>query len=232
VSESAPRQRLAPDADATTMTAETYGPLKAACEDVVLDAFGSRAVVARCGFIVGPHDQSDRFTYWVTRCARGGRMLAPEGPGTPMQFIDVRDLAAFVVRMLESGGHGVFNITGLPGEVTFGTLFDCGARAAGMQPEIVWLDHEAIARAGLQQSDIPLWIEEPVVMRKFLNLSVDRAVAAGLKLRPLEDTVRDTLAWARSRPADYSMAAGITAGREAAALTAASSSSLGHAERR
>ena len=101
--------------------------MKAACEDVIIDAFGSRAIVVRCGFIVGPNDQSDRFTYWVTRCARGGRMLAPEGPTTPAQFIDVRDLAAFIVHALETGEHGVFNVTGRPGEITFGMLFECAA---------------------------------------------------------------------------------------------------------
>jgi 2'-hydroxyisoflavone reductase len=223
VDESAPRQTLAPEADSTKMTPETYGPLKAACEDVVLDAFSSRSIVARCGFIVGPNDKSDRFTYWVTRSARDGRMLAPEGPATPLQFIDVRDLAAFIVHLLESQSHGVFNVTGQPGKVTFGTLFECSAQIAGTHPEIVWLDHDALARAGLQQSDIPLWIDEPAVMRTFHNLSVKRAIAAGLKLRPLEDTVRATLAWAQTRPPDYLMKAGLTSERESEALTTRSS---------
>lgn len=102
IDENAPKALLPPAADPATVTLETYGPLKARCEDVVLDAFPGGATILRCGLMVGPLDRSDRFTYWVVRCARAGRMLAPEGPQSPMQFVDVRDVAAFVVRAIET----------------------------------------------------------------------------------------------------------------------------------
>jgi 2'-hydroxyisoflavone reductase len=222
IDENVPRATLPPEADVTTMTPETYGALKALCEDVVLDAFVDRATILRCGLMVGPYDPTDRFTYWVVRYARSGRMLGPEGPQTPMQFIDARDMAAFVVHALEGQSGGIFNLTGLPETTTFGTLFAECARVAGVQPEIVWLDRDAIARAGLKEwEEIPLWIADPEFMRKFHNAGVDRALAAGLAFRPLADTVRDTLAWAQTRPADYRGKHGMTAEREAEALATA-----------
>lgn len=226
--ESAPRVMLAPGADATTMTPDTYGALKALCEDVVLDSFGNRATVLRCGLMVGPHDPTDRFTYWVYRCSRGGRMLAAGGPGTPMQFIDARDMAAFVVRVLNAEIGGVFNLTGQPDTVTFGALFSRCAQVSGVEPDVVWLDRDAVARAGLKEwQDVPLWLADGPFMRKFLNAAVDRALAAGLSLRPLTDTVRDTLAWANGRPTDYQFKYGLDAQREAEALATAGAPSSG-----
>lgn len=222
IDESAATIDLAPGADEAVMTPETYGALKVRCEDIVVNAFGTDATILRCGIMVGPHDESDRFTYWVARCARGGRMLAPGDPSEPMQFIDVRDVAAFVVRVVEGRKSGVLNVTGIPGAVTFGTLLEHACRAAGTQPEIVWLDREAIALTGLEQwKDIPLWIEDAAFMRKFNELVVDRALRAGLTLRPLDDTIVDTLTWARTLPSDYEMKHGMTPEREAEALALA-----------
>jgi 2'-hydroxyisoflavone reductase len=207
------------------VTPETYGALKVLCEDIVVDAFGKNHTIVRCGLMVGPHDRSDRFTYCVARCARGGRMLAPAGPDEPMQFIDVRDVAAFVVRALENRTSGVFNVTGLRGTVTFGKLFEHVAGVVNGWPEIVWFDREAIVRSGLEEwKEIPLWINDAKAMRKLHAVVVERALSSGLTLRPLDDTVRDTLAWAQTRPSDYVMKHGMTPEREAEALSASESS--------
>ncbi len=219
IDESAATVVLAPTADETVMTPETYGGLKVRCENVVVNAFGADATILRCGIMVGPHDETDRFTYWVARCARGGRMLAPGDPNEPMQFIDVRDFAAFVVRVVEGRKSGILNVAGLPGAATFGKLFEHACRAAATRPEIVWLDREAIARTDLEQwRELPLWIEDAAFMRKFNELIVDRALSAGLTLRPLDDTILDTLAWARTLPSGYQMKHGMTPAREVEAL--------------
>jgi 2'-hydroxyisoflavone reductase len=225
VDEAAATAVLAPNADDTVVTGETYGALKVLCEDVVADTFAENATIVRGGVMVGPYDTTDRFTYWVARCARGGRMLAPGGSNEPMQFIDVRDLAAFVVRLLENRTPGTLNVTGTPGTVTFGELFEFTIRVAGLRPDIIWLDRETIARSGLTVGidwcEIPLWIQDPGLMTKYHDVRVDRALAVGLKLRPLGDTVRDTLAWAQTRPSGYEMKHGMTLEREAEALAGA-----------
>lgn len=222
IDENATKATLPPGADTTKVTPETYGALKLSCEGRVLEAFGDRATILRCGLMVGPYDPTDRFTYWVLRCTRAGRMLAPGGLENPMQFIDARDVAAFTVPALENQTGGVFNVTGLPDATTFGTLFCECARVAGQRPEIVWLDPDAIARAGLQEwKDLPLWVADLEFMRTFHSVRVDRGLAAGLRFRPLAETVRDTIAWAQTRPADYRAKHGITAEREAQALAAA-----------
>lgn len=222
ITELSPRVTLAPDADRTTVTPESYGALKTLCEDVVETAFGARATVVRCGLIVGPYDRTDRFTYWVVRGARGGRIFAPEGPNEPMQFIDVRDLAAFAVRLLESDGQGVFNATGTPGGVTFGTLLKQATALSSQEAEIVWFGREAIRHTGLQPwQEIPLWIDDERLMQTLHSVSIDRALAAGLQLRPLAETVADTWAWAKTRPAGYVMKHGLTPEREASLWPAA-----------
>jgi 2'-hydroxyisoflavone reductase len=219
VTESSPLASLASDADRTTMTPETYGALKALCENVVVDRFGARSTIVRCGLIVGPHDRSDRFTYWVMRGARGGRILAPEGPDTRMQFIDVRDLAAFVVRTLENENGGIFNVTGVPGSVTLGATLELATALSTRDAEIVWCDRETIARTGLQPwQEIPLWIDDDHLMETLHAVSVDRALSVGLRLRPLAETISDTFEWASTRPSDHVMKHGMSPQREAEAL--------------
>jgi 2'-hydroxyisoflavone reductase len=221
VTESSPLMTLAPDADRTAMTPETYGALKVLCEEVVERQFGRGATLVRAGLIAGPYDRSDRFTYWVMRGARGGRVLAPDGPDAPMQFIDVRDLAAFVVRSLENGNEGAFNVTGMPGAVTFGTMLENATALGNGDAEIVWCSREAISRAGVEPwQQIPLWTDDEHLMRTLHAISIDRALAAGLHLRPLRETIADTFAWAQTRPANHVMKHGMTPEREAEALRA------------
>jgi 2'-hydroxyisoflavone reductase len=202
---------------AEVLSDDSYGGRKAACEKVVLSAFGPRALVARPGLIVGPYDPTERFPYWPRRLARGGRVLAPGAPDDPMQFIDVRDLGAFLV----GPAAGTLNVVGTP--VPFGELLAVCQSVTGSAAELVWVSTEDSIAAGADPDmGIPLWIGDPEW--KAANL-VDgsRARAAGLLTRPLTETVADTLAWdaARGGPAaepftaseERALLAGVSAGR-------------------
>ena len=181
-----------------------YGPLKALCEQAVQDAYGERALIIRPGFIVGPHDPTDRFTYWPVRVARGGRVLAPGPPERPLQFIDVRDLAGWIIRLLEDGRTGLFNATneGVPmGEVLAGA-------------DVEWVSDAWLVEQGVAEEHLPLWSAEPA-FAALHEADVSPAVAAGLTFRPHEETLRDTLAW---RGEDAELATGMSAEREAELL--------------
>ena len=166
---------------------ERYGPFKALCENVVQEVYGERALVIRPGLIVGPHDPSGRFTYWPHRLARGGEVLAPGPPERLAQFIDVRDLAEWIVRLLEDGHRGVFNATneGVPwGELLAGA-------------EVTWVPDEfLVAQEVGEWMELPLWIADPAFAGMQLT-DVSRAVAAGLRTRPVAETMRDTFALAQ-----------------------------------
>jgi len=172
-----------------------YGALKAACERVVDGVFGGRATSVRAGLIVGPHDPTDRFTYWPRRLAAGGDVLAPGSPEAPVQFVDARDLAAWLVLLAEHGPGGPFNATGPAEPLTFGRLLARTSAALGSGATLVWTDEQLIVDAGVQPwTELPLWIpgDEYAGMEQ---ADTSRARAAGLAFRPLEETVRDTLAW-------------------------------------
>ncbi|MGZ4380084.1 MAG: NAD-dependent epimerase/dehydratase family protein [Gaiellaceae bacterium] len=169
-----------------------YGALKALCEAEVERALPGRALLVRPGLIVGPDDPTDRFTYWPQRARRGGEILAPAPPERPVQFIDVRDLAEWMVRMAEAETTGVFNATGWPGEVTFGALLEtCGAE------EVTWVDEAFLVEQGAGEwMELPLWISPADrAWRDFQLVDVSRALAAGLTFRPLAETVRDVPEW-------------------------------------
>jgi 2'-hydroxyisoflavone reductase len=213
---------LAPlPAGVTENSPEAYGPLKARCEDVVRDVFDGRAIVARPGLIVGPHDPSDRFTYWPERAARGGTMLAPAPAERFVQFIDVRDVARFLVRAIEMGASGDFNVTGLPQATTMGDVVAASRAAAGVPSEVVWIGDEFLVLHGVGPwMELPLWIPDSAGLPGFANADVTRAIANGLLIRALADTVGDTLAWASTRPLSAVRKAGLSAEREAELLRA------------
>ena len=171
---------------------ENYGPLKALCERAATDVFGARALVVRPGFIVGPHDPTDRFVYWPRRVARGGTMIAPGRPERPMQFVDVRDLAAWMVGMVEQRAAGTYNATneGVP-------MGDLLAACPG-NVEVVWFDDTYLAEQGIEESDLPLWSADPKYVAMH-EADVEKAVKAGLTFRPYAETARDTLEWDRTR---------------------------------
>jgi 2'-hydroxyisoflavone reductase len=203
-----------------------YGPLKALVEEAVEAALPGRALIVRPGLIVGPFDNTDRFTYWPARFLRGGRVLAPGRPGRPVQFIDVRDLAEWMVRMVEAKATGTFQAVGPATLLTFGAVLDACARAAkerGAPPAtLAWVDDAfLVERAVAPWMGLPLWIpEEAGDMGGFMQANCAKAIAAGLTFRPLEETIRATLDWDAAHPPDAPRVAGIAAEKEAELLAA------------
>jgi 2'-hydroxyisoflavone reductase len=178
-----------------------YGALKALCEEAVRARFPD-AFVPRPGLIVGPWDPTGRFTYWPERLAAGGRVLAPAPPERPSQTIDARDLASWIVLAAEQGLAGAFNALG--GQTTLGAVLETCRTAAEADSELVWVAPDFLARHEVGEwLELPLWIEDPARQALF-TVPVERARAAGLRTRPLADTVADILAWLRSgnAPAD------------------------------
>jgi len=212
VDESAPVAELG-DPSTEEVTEETYGGLKALCERVVDEIYGERSLVVRPGLVVGPHDETDRFTYWVRRVARGGRVLAPGRPERSVQLIDGRDLGSWMVTLVEGGFHGVFNATGPADRLTMGELLERCRGVIGSDASFAWVPEAALLEAGVQPwTELPLWIPESDPESSLDSVDSARARTAGLTLRPLENTVRDTLVWDEGRGTD--MAAGLTARRE------------------
>jgi len=200
---------------------ETYGPLKALCEKAAEEAMPGRTLVIRPGLIVGPHDPTDRFTYWPQRVAQGGEMLAPGNPDQLVQFIDVRDLAEWTIRMVEARVTGVYHATGPDRKLTFGEFLQGARDALGSDAELRWVDESFLKEKGVGfWVELPLWIPESEGMAGFMAADCTKAIRAGLTFRPLAETVRDTQAWQLTRPADRPWKAGITREREVAVLRA------------
>ena len=206
---------------------ELYGPLKAACEDVARAAFPGAALIVRPGLIVGPYDVSDRFTYWPARLMRGGDVLAPGKPERVVQMIDVRDLAEWMVRMVERRVAGTIQATGPAHARTFGEVLAACARVArerGAPPaRFVWVDDAFLLAQGVGPwMELPLWIPaSDATMAGFMTENIAKALAAGLTFRPLEDTIKATLDWDATRPKDEPRKAGLAAEKEAALLAGA-----------
>jgi 2'-hydroxyisoflavone reductase len=220
VSEASPTPPLPPGASRTEVTGDTYGPLKASCERIVESTFRHRATIVRPGLIVGPHDPTDRFTYWPERFARGGDVLAPGIPQRPVQFIDARDLAAFVMRLLERNAGGTYNATSPQGLSTMGDVLAACADAARVASTVHWIDDEYLVEHGVAAwMDLPLWIPPSAGLPGLMNADVGPALVAGLTIRPLAHTVRDTLRWALTRPRNHIPKAGLTPQREAELLS-------------
>ena len=191
---------------------DSYGARKAACEDVVRNGFGERTTIVRPGLIVGPHDPTDRFSYWPKRIARGGRVLAPGDPSDPLQFIDVRDLGSFLVRLVEDDRAETFNATGEV--VTFGTFLEECRRVIGGDAKLVWVPSERLLAAGLDPwMGIPLWIGEPG-WEAANRVPIERALGAGLEFRALPETIRAALV-DETTP---TLSVGISSAREAELL--------------
>jgi 2'-hydroxyisoflavone reductase len=201
--------------------AGAYGGLKALCEKAAEAAMPGRVTNVRPGLIVGPNDGTDRFTYWPVRVARGGEVLAPNRPEDPVQFIDVRDLAAWIVRCLDMRTVGVFNATGNP--LPVGTLLDTCRTASGSDARFTWVDAAFLeARKVSAWSDLPCWLPPTGEDAGGNQVSNARAVARGLVFRPLKDTCKDTLAWWKAQPAERQakLKSGLTADRETSLLAA------------
>jgi 2'-hydroxyisoflavone reductase len=193
--------------------AEMYGPLKAVAETEAREQFREHTII-RPGLIVGPGDPTDRFTYWPVRVARGGDVLAPGEPSDPIQVIDVRDLAAFIVRAAERGTTGVFNVTGRSAPI--GDMLDAMRPLASKPVRFQFVDANRLEAGGVQPwTDMPVWFPPRGEMGGLGLVSIERALAAGLTLRPIADTARETLDWWRSLPPDrQKLRAGLSPDRE------------------
>jgi 2'-hydroxyisoflavone reductase len=191
---------------------ESYGALKADCERIVEDAFAEAATIVRPGLIVGPHDPTDRFTYWPVRIAAGGDVLAPGSPDDPVQFVDVRDLARWILDLTEDGAGGIFNATGE--SMPFERLLDECRSVSGSDVRFTWVPSDKLLEAGVEEwMGVPLWIASPG-WDAANRVVVERAVEAGLTFRPLAETIRDTLAWHAEREWPAAEGVGLSEERE------------------
>ncbi len=207
---------LPPGAPADEITGESYGPLKALCERAARNAFGERALILRPGLIVGPYDPTGRFTCWPVRVAEGGDVLAPAPPEQPVQVVDARDLAAFALDLLERDAGGTFDVVSPAGMLTLGGVLDACLTAAGGDARLVWVDEAFLLARGVEPwTELPLWTPG-ADMAGFQRSDVSRALAAGLAIRPIAETVADTLRWAQA--AAPGPGASMTRAREAALL--------------
>lgn len=215
VDESSPVGTLEDEAT-ETVDGETYGPLKALCERTVDRVFGERALHVRAGLIVGPNDPTDRFTYWPVRAWQGGPFLAPGDAKARVQFIDVRDLADWIVAATEAGRSGAFNVTGPAEPLTMRAFVSACAAASPEAATPVWVDDAFLTSEGVEPwTGLPLWLAGDS-----LRTNIDRVRATGITYRPLETTIRDTAGWAATRPADHAWRAGLPREREQALLDA------------
>lgn len=182
------------------LSSETYGAFKAMCEREVERVLPGRTLTIRAGLLVGPRDDVGRFTYWVRRVAEGGEVLAPGYPERPIQIVDARDVAAWIVQMAEVRHAGIFNVTGPRNALTFGSLLDTCAAATGSNARITWAPERFLLDEGVRPwVDMPLWPPEIPELRHFFEVDTTRAHRAGLRHRPLEQTVADTLEWAEAK---------------------------------
>ena len=171
-----------------------YGFHKAGCERAVVETFGDQSVILRPGVIVGPYEYVGRLPWWLRRIQRGGRVLAPGDPAQPIQVVDVRDVADFAVKTAEDDPSGVFNLAAPP-RTTFGSMLDACLRATGADAEFAWVRDEILTAHGVRQwTEVPLWRTHAGTWR----VSWEKAAAAGMRCRPIEQTVADTWAWMSS----------------------------------
>lgn len=202
------------DPDFEEVTGESYGPFKALCEQVAEEAMPGRVLNVRPGLIVGPYDPTDRFSYWLNRIAKGGEVLAPGPADAPVQFIDGRDLAVWLLDMITDNRTGTYNATGPDYFLSFVKMLSTIKEAVGGDADFTWVDPEFLFQDGVQPwMELPLWLG-PGEYEGMLATSVENAVGAGLSFRPLAETARDTMSWLRSRSADYQWKAGISLQRE------------------
>ncbi|PYJ71791.1 MAG: epimerase [Verrucomicrobia bacterium] len=199
---------------------KTYGPLKALSEKEAEKWFPGKTLIIRPGLIVGPRDETDRFTYWPARIGRGGEVLAPGTPNDPLQFIDARDLAEWTIRMVENREKGIYNATGPIKPLGIGEMLEEIKAALNSNATFTWLPYEFLKKHDVQSwSDMPVWAGDELGLAR---TKINRAIGKGLTFRPLADTTRDTLAWFKSLPQDRQshLKAGLSPEREAEVLSA------------
>jgi 2'-hydroxyisoflavone reductase len=196
---------------------EAYGPLKREAELIALGKLGDRALILRAGLLVGAGDYTDRLTYWVRRIDQGGVVAAPGNPQREVQFIDVRDAAAFTVAAGEKAIGGTFNLTGKP--MAFEDILSVCKSVTGSNAEIRWISEDKIAAAGVEGwTELPVWLPaKEASFQNFLNISPAKAFERGLTVRAPEDTILNILTWDRSRR-NEPLKAGLSPDKEALLL--------------
>jgi 2'-hydroxyisoflavone reductase len=199
---------------------KTYGPLKVLSEKEAERWFPGNTLIIRPGLIVGPRDETDRFTYWPVRIDRGGEVLAPGSPNDSVQFIDARDLAEWTIRMAENRETGIYNATGPAKPLTIENMLAGIRTALRSNAKFTWANEKYLIDQKVQPwSDMPVWAggEDGLTRTK-----IDKALGKGLTFRPLAETARDTLVWFKSLPPERQskLRAGLTSEREAEVLAA------------
>lgn len=198
---------------------EEYGALKALCEQAAEEVMPGRVLHIRPGLIVGPHDSTDRFTYWPRRIARGGEVLAPGRPARHVQLIDARDLSEWIIRLIEAGHVGTYNATSPAQLLTMQDVLETCKTVTGSDATFVWMDEAFLFSEQVEPwVQMPLWVPEDPTLAGFNAISIAKAQAAGLTFRPIATTVRDTLTWDATRPADVVHKAGLMTEDEARLL--------------
>lgn len=191
---------LSPIEDDVEVTSDSYGGMKVACEQMVRSHTQAPTII-RPGLIAGPGDDSGRFTYWPARFAEPGPVLVPGSPTDPAQLIDVRDLAVWIVTCAETQQEGTFD--GTSPSTSWGAFTKEVAQGVGVSPELTWVDHNFLATQDVAPwsgpDSLPMWLPQPD-NAAMVSIDVSESLAAGLTIRPLAETARDTLAWLAATP--------------------------------
>lgn len=219
INEDYPLARL-DDTSEEDYSGDAYGPLKALCEYEIQKNFEGKVLVIRPGLIVGPHDPTDRFTYWPWRVSLGGKVLAPAPPSSSLQFIDVRDLAEFIIQRIEKNDEGVYNVTGPKKPATMGSLLVSCREAALSDSTFVWVEEDFLLEHNVTPwKDLPLWIpSSDPAFTGFYNININKALKAGLSLRPIAKTVSDTLTWLKTERGNEKLKVGMDIATETTLL--------------
>jgi 2'-hydroxyisoflavone reductase len=202
---------------------QLYGPLKALSEKEAEKWFPGKALIIRPGLIVGPADETDRFTYWPVRIDRGGEVLAPGNSSDPVQFIDARDLAEWTIRMVEKSESGIYNATGPAKQLGIGEMLGGIKGALNSNADFTWVPADFLEQQKVSPwSDMPVWIPPRGEEAYAARIKIDRALSKNLTFRPLSETARDTLAWFKSQQPERQtkLRAGLTPEREKEVLAA------------
>lgn len=218
--ESAPVVAASPDADYTNYPANKRGG-----ELAVLESFGDRALLLRAGLVLGRYENANRLPWWLRRIARGGQVLAPGPYDLPLQYVDARDLARWALDAIARGVGGTYNAVSPQRHTTMGELLTTCVQVTGSDAELVWLTPEEIAATGLEPwEQLPIWLPAGELYDALHNADVTSALEAGLRCRPVRETVADTWEWLAAEPdwqsAHPRRAVGFTAEEEAKALAA------------
>ena len=218
IDEDSPLARLKDPHQTEEVTDETYGPFKADCEKVVKAYFPDHSLIVRPGLIVGPYDSSDRFTYWVRRFAKGGKVLVPNTPNEKLQVIDARDLAKWIVKMVEAQAVGTYNATGPKEDLNWEKLISECRRFARKPVDLVWANEQFLMDHHCNNwNKLPLWWPSQSEMTGLFRIDCQKAQDKGLSFRPLSETIADTLSWDDQR-GDRTLRTGLSHEEEAVLL--------------